>query len=62
MLVNIEIERIRRHMSKAAMARKLNIHVDTLNDWINRRQAIPAVKLRALLQLFDGCSSDYLLK
>ncbi|MCL1862848.1 MAG: hypothetical protein FWF78_04710 [Defluviitaleaceae bacterium] len=62
MYVNIEIERIRRHMSKAEMCRRINTPAEVLNDWIHRRTAIPANKLRALSLLFDGCSVDYLLK
>jgi len=61
MFINIEIERLRRHMSKADMANRLAVSVGTLNNWIYRRQAIPADKLRALSQLFDGISFDYLL-
>jgi DNA-binding transcriptional regulator YiaG len=62
MFINIEIERIRRHMSRAALARKLDTNVAVLDDWIHLRRAIPACKLRALSLLFDGCSIDYLLK
>ena len=62
MFINIEIERVRRRISKAAMARHLAIDTNVLDDWIHRRRAIPAGKLRALSQLFDGCSVDYLLK
>jgi len=62
MFMNLEIERLRRYMSKAEMASCLSVSVDLLNDWIYRRQAIPANKLRALSQLFDGCSVDYLLR
>ncbi|MCL2840566.1 MAG: hypothetical protein FWE05_07300 [Defluviitaleaceae bacterium] len=62
MFMNIEVERLRRYMSKAEMAGSLAVSVDMLNDWIFQRQAIPAAKLRALSQLFDGCSVDYLLR
>jgi len=62
MFINIEIERQRRYMSKLAMASKLGVSNETLNDWIYRRKPIPADKLRALSQLFDGMSLDYLLK
>ena len=62
MFINIEIERQRRYMSKLVMASKLGVSYETLNDWIYRRQPIPADKLRALSQLFDGMSLDYLLK
>jgi len=61
MFLNIEVERIRRHMSKAEMASQLAVHPDILNDWICKRRAIPADKLRALSRLFDGLSLDYLL-
>jgi transcriptional regulator with XRE-family HTH domain len=61
MFLNIEIERLRRHLSITEMACRLSVHTNLLNDWIYRRQAIPACKLRALSQLFDGCSVDYLL-
>ena len=62
MFINIEVERLRRYMSKRAMAQALSISTHELNDWICRRQAIPADGLRALSRLFDGCSIDYLLK
>ena len=62
MFINIEVERLRRYMSRAEMARALSISVDTLNDWISKRRPIPAEGLRALSRLFEGCSLDYLLK
>ena len=62
MFINIEVERVRRRMSKARMAHHLAIDTIILDDWIHKRRAIPASKLRALSQLFDGCSVDYLLK
>ena len=61
MFINIEIERLRKRMSKAEMANALNVPQPLLNDWICRRRAIPADKLRALSQLFGGISVDYLL-
>ena len=62
MFINIEVERLRRYMSRADMAKALAINIETLNDWINKRRAIPAEGLRALLRLFEGCTLDYLLK
>ena len=62
MFINIEIERLRRNMSKKDMAEQLAVSANTLNDWIHRRRPIPADKLRALSKLFDGISLDYLLK
>jgi transcriptional regulator with XRE-family HTH domain len=62
MYINIEIERVRRHMSKAALAKSLSVDTELLNNYIRRKCAIPADRLRALSQLFDGCSIDYLLK
>ena len=62
MFANIEVERIRRRMSKTQMATHLSVPACTLNDWIYKRRAIPACKLRELSQLFDGLSIDYLLK
>jgi len=62
MFINIEVERIRRYMSKAEVASKLSIAPETLDDWIRQRSAIPAEGLRALSRLFEGCSIDYLLK
>ena len=61
MFMNIEVERLRRYMSRKKLATSLSVNVDTLDDWISGRQAIPADKLRALSRLF-GCSADYLLK
>ncbi|MCL2404538.1 MAG: helix-turn-helix transcriptional regulator [Defluviitaleaceae bacterium] len=62
MFINIEVERLRRYMSRADLARALCVNVDTLGDWIHKRRAIPAEGLRALSRLFEGCSLDYLLK
>jgi len=62
MFINIEIERLRRHMTKTALAQALDVPVLTLNEWITRRRAIPADKLRLLVGIFNGCSLDYLLK
>lgn len=61
MFINIELERVRRRMTKAEMACRLQISSGMLDDWIHRRKAIPASKLRALSQLFTGVSLDYLL-
>ena len=61
MFINIELERLRRYMSKSELAFSMDVPIQTLNDWIKKREAIPADKLRALSQLF-GCSVDYLLK
>jgi DNA-binding transcriptional regulator YiaG len=61
MFINIEIERLRRRMSKTELASRLSVPTGVLNDWIYKRCAIPANKLRALSRLFDGCSIDYLL-
>jgi len=62
MFMNIEVERLRRYMSKAEMASKLDTTQAILNDWIHRRSPIPADKLRAISRLFDGMSLDYLLQ
>ena len=62
MFINIEIERLRRYMSRADMAKALSIHPDTLNAWIHKKHPIPAEGLRAMSRLFKGCSLDYLLK
>ena len=62
MFINIDVERLRRYMSRAEMARALQINTETLCEWINKKRPIPAEGLRALLRLFEGCSLDYLLK
>lgn len=61
MFINIEIERLRSHMTKKDMAKQLAISPHTLNNWICKREPIPAVGLLALSQLFGGLSIDYLL-
>ena len=61
MFMNIELERLRRYMSRDALAEALGVPVATLQKWISQREAIPVDKLRALSQLF-GCPVDYLLK
>ncbi len=61
MFINIEVERLRHYMSKRDMAATLNVPIKAINDWVCKREPIPADKLRALSRLFD-CSLDYLLK
>jgi len=62
MFINMEIERLRRYMSRAEMAKALSINAETLCEWINKKRPIPAEGLRAMLRLFDGCTLDYLLR
>jgi len=62
MFINTGIERLRHHLSKNEMASRLNVPPSMLDDWICKRQAIPAEKLRAMWQLFGGVSVDYLLQ
>jgi len=62
MFINIEVERLRRYMSRDDMAKALSISTDTFTDWVRKRRPIPAEGLRALSRLFEGCSIDYLLK
>jgi len=62
MFINIEVERLRRYMSRAQMAKTLSIRISTLDDWIRQKRPIPAEGLRALSRLFEGCSIEYLLK
>lgn len=56
---NIEAERGRAGMSKAALCRELEITAKTYNRYINGG-AIPSSKLLCMANLFD-CSIDYLL-
>ena len=61
MFVNIDAERIRNCMSRADLARSLAVCPDVLNDWIHRRRAIPAEKLRVLAAVFSDVTLDFLL-
>lgn len=61
MFTNIEIERLRRQMSKTEFSALLAVSTGTLNAWVNGRRGIPADKLRAMSRLL-GCSVDYLLQ
>ena len=62
MLMNIEIERVRRKMTIQELASKLEVEVSALKMWISGKGAIPTWKLIALIKLFDGCSAGYLLE
>ena len=57
---NIEAERARTGMTKAAMAAELGVSTDTVKNWQNGKTDIPASKIVALSNLFN-VSSDYLL-
>jgi len=62
MFINIEVERLRRYMSRADCAKKLGVEIETFDEWVRQKRPIPAEGLRALSRLFEGCSIDYLLK
>jgi len=62
MFINIDVERLRRYMSRAKLAQSLGVNTSTLDDWIRQIKPIPAQGLRAMSRLFEGCSIDYLLK
>lgn len=57
---NIEAERARNGMSKAELAKKLNVSNATLNNWQNGTTELPIKKLVELSDLFH-VSSDYLV-
>ena len=60
MFPNIEAERVRCGMTRAAMAEQLGVSRSTLRNWLRGGTEIPASKLAEMARLFR-CSSDYLL-
>ena len=60
MFPNIEAERVRCGLSRAAMAERLGVSRSTLRSWLRGDTEIPASKLAEMARLFH-CSSDYLL-
>jgi len=57
---NIEAERARNGMTKAAMAKAIGVAADTVNNWQTEKTEIPASKIVALANLFE-VTTDYLL-
>lgn len=60
MLNNIEAERARAALTKAAVAKKLGITSKTYLHYIREERAIPTDTLLKMAELF-GCSVGYLL-
>ncbi len=57
---NIEAERGRTGMTKSALATEIGVSPDTMQNWQNGKNDIPASKLVAMADLFK-VSTDYLL-
>ena len=58
--MNIEVERIRKGITKTELANKLGITPKTYQNW-QKSGNIPSSKLISLSSIFD-CSVDFLLK
>ena len=61
MLNNIEVERVRKRISKKELARELNISVKTYYNWIYEQTDVPSSALLKMSALF-GVDINYLLK
>ncbi len=59
-LLNIEAERSRNNMSRAAFSKKLGVSTTTYKRYIDGISPIPSDKLIFMANIFK-CSSDYLL-
>lgn len=57
---NIEVERARTGMTKVAVATEIGVSPDTMKNWQNGKNEIPASKIVAMANLFK-VSTDYLL-
>lgn len=57
---NIEAERARTGMTKIALATEIGVSPDTMKNWQNGKNEIPASKIVAMADLFK-VSTDYLL-
>lgn len=60
MFPNIDAERGRNNLSKAALARELGVSYTTFKSWMSGKTEIPASKIIAMAKLFH-VTSDYLL-
>ena len=60
MFPNIDAERGRNNLSKAALARELGVSYSTFKSWMTGKTEIPASKIIAMTRLFN-VSADYLL-
>lgn len=60
MFPNIDAERARIGLSRAALAEKLNVSYGTMKNWMRGATDIPASKVVEMSKLFH-CSTDYLL-
>ena len=57
---NIASERVRMGLSQEALASKLGVSRDSVNDWESGETAIRSTMLIHMAELF-GCSLDYLM-
>lgn len=60
MYPNIDAERGRNNLSKAALARELGVSYSTFKHWMSGKTEIPASKIITMTRLFN-VSADYLL-
>lgn len=60
MFPNIDAERGRNNLSKAALARKLGVSYSTFKSWMSGKTDIPSSKIIEMTRLF-GVTADYLL-
>ena len=47
--------------NKLTLANQLNISTRKLERWIHGLEPIPAKKLLELIEIYNGCSAEYLL-
>lgn len=57
---NIEAERARTGMTKIALATEIGVSPDTMKNWQNGKNEIPASKIVAMADIFK-VTTDYLL-
>lgn len=61
MLNNIEVERVRKRLSKKELAHELNISLKTYYNWIYEETDVPSSALIKMSNMF-GVDINYLLK
>ena len=58
---NLKIERIKRGLTQAELAEKIDVGLSTIVRWEDCPDSMPTAKAIALADLFD-CTLDYLLR
>ena len=61
MLMNLEVERVKRRLTRRQVSQELCISAQSYNAYVRERRPVPSTVLLRMAELYH-CSVDYLLQ